>query len=159
MLSNPTRKRAGILCACTVLVGAILGGGLNAPPASADTLTVCVYQLEKPHASDHHPGTINTVAAVVTCLGDPVPDLHLDVQIQKASNGRWRTVATKLRHLDLEGNLIRVSRSKACAPGRYRTRIRLFMFGHHRPWRYSGTSLIQCATSGGGNGGGGGGGW
>ena len=158
---HTTRSRQGLrrLRLFAVLLAlALTAGFLNAQPAVAETGAICEYDFEKPHDSGHKKGTINTVAAVVMCTG-VVPDLHLDVQIQKWTASGWKVVPTKLRHLGLDGNLIRVSRSKRCIPGTYQTRIRLFGFGKHHPWHYSGSKLISCGASGGGAGGGGGGSW
>lgn len=156
-----SRKSVGRLALCTVLLTvALTSGVVNAPTAIAAPSAICQYELEKPHASGHFKGTINTVASVVECVGATVPDLHLHVQIQKWTPLGWKVVPTKLKKLPLGSNLIRVSRSKACIPGTYRTRIRLFGFGKYRPWRYSGAKFVMCgAVSGGGAGGGGGGGW
>nr|WP_300144170.1 hypothetical protein [Propionicimonas sp.] len=127
--------------------------------AEAAIVTVCVVNPGKPHGSRHVGGTMNAVGTVERCVGKPVPDLHLDVQLQRLRGGAWRVVPTKKKVLAARGSLIRIGRSRTCVPGTYRTRLRVFHFGRHGVWHYSGPTRVACGLASGGGAGGGGGGW
>ena len=133
----------------------------SAATAHADTVvTVCDVDPQRPHGSTHVGGTMNAVGRLIRCMGEHVPDLHMDVQLQKRENGAWRVVPTKVKVLKSKKNLLRIGRSRVCSVGTYRTRLRIFGFGRHDVWHYSEAVRITCGpVSGGGSGGGGGGGW
>ena len=147
-----------VLAALSLLPVFCLG---SAPNAEAATVTVCRVDPEEPHDSRHVGGTMNAIGRLIRCVGRHVPDLHMDVQLQKYQNGAWRVVPTKKAVLKTgKSNLMRIGRSRTCSVGTYRTRLRLFGFGRHDVWHYSDAVRITCwPVSGGGSGGGGGGGW
>lgn len=105
----------------TVRVVAILGcsilacGIVDAPVARAAS-TLCVVKTEQPHNSGHFKGRINAIGKVA-CVGDPIPDMHLDVQIQRKVSGVWKVVTTSRTVLDHEPLFIRISRSLKCVSG------------------------------------------
>ena len=137
--------------------------GWVAPTATAHAHTVvavCDVKPEEPHASIHVGGTINAVGRLIRCRGRHVPDLHMDVQLQKRQHGKWRVVPTTMKVLRPGRNLVRIGRARICSTGTYRTRLRIFGFGRHDSWLHSKAVRIPCGPiSGGGSGGGGGGGW
>lgn len=151
-LVRPTGLRAVAIALCTLLLATA------APSAHAEVVAVCVVRAEKPHDSSHFGGTMSAIGRIVTCHGSPIPDLHLDVQLQRYRDGEWRVVPATRKMLRQRGNVLRAGRFRVCSVGLYRTRVRGFAFGQHSPWFYSGSRLILCG-GGTGSGGGGGGGW
>lgn len=140
------------------LVAALLAmlGGLAVAPTASAAVAVCKVDAERPHSSVHVGGSINAIGSVIRCLGDPIPDLHLNVQLLKFRDGRWRVVPSLRKVLRPGDRLIRISRSRWCTPGIYRSRLRVFGFGRHWAWHNSAVSLITCEGL---SAGGGGGGW
>jgi hypothetical protein len=136
-----------------------LGAVWSPTPANADpvTITFCKAKREHPHHSGHFSGTINAVARVISCGGEPVPDLHLDVRLVRLVHGQWLRVPTKRKVLPRKGNLIRISRSTdRCVTGWYATQAQIFAFGTHGLWRRGEAVYIYCGMTGGAGGGGGG---
>ncbi len=157
-----TSRLVGLRTAAVALVAMVFltSGGLATAPTASAAAALCKVDPERPHGSAHIGGTINAIGSVIRCLGDPVGDLHLDVQLMRFRDGVWRVVPSTRKVLRPAGRLIRISRHRLCTPGVYRSRLRIFGFGEHWAWHYSAPSLITCAgESGGGSGGGGGGGW
>lgn len=165
---NPTRISVRLrkhyrtlLMVLTALALTLMGWVAPTTTANAHTVvTVCVVDPEEPHGSTHVGGTINAIGRLILCRGRHVPDLHMDVQLQKRQHGKWRVVPTTMKVLSPGRNLVRISRARVCSAGTYRTRLRTFGFGRHGSWLHSKAVRITCApVSGGGSGGGGGGGW
>lgn len=128
-----------------------------AAPAAEAANTVCLVRAHQPHPSGHFEGRINSIGEV-SCLGDPIPDMHLDVQVQRRVDRLWKVVKTVRTVLTTKPMAIEISRSLPCQSGAYRTRARVFAHSRHHTWARSAVRRINCG-SGGGAGGGGGGGW
>jgi hypothetical protein len=140
-----------------ILVCSLVVSGLSYLPAAEAATTVCAVTAEQPHDSGHFSGRINAIGKV-SCFGDPLADMHLDVQVQRKVSGVWKVVATTRVVLDHKPLFIRISRSLPCVTGNYRTRARAFAYGRHHTWARSAARIVACG-SGGGGGGGGGGSW
>lgn len=159
-VSGNTRGRVWRRLVAIVAVAGLIFTAEAAAPANAAPTTVCYVAADRPHDSGHFGGTMNAIGRIVRCVGAPVPDLHLDVQLLKYRDGHWRVVPAKSKVLRPKRSLIRVGRYRVCAPGLYVTRARAFGLGKHSRWFYSGVKFVSCfGSSGGGGGGGGGGGW
>jgi hypothetical protein len=141
-----------IVAALCVLVTQVVA----APNATA-AVAVCVVRAHQPHPSGHFAGRINAVGGV-SCVGDPILDLRLDVQLQQKLMGKWHTIRSRETLLASDLMFRETSRSISCRSGRFRTRARIFANGRNHAWARSAARVIEC-TSGGGAGGGGGGGW
>lgn len=147
-----TVTRLAAILGCSILAWGIV----DAPDARAAN-TLCVVKAEQPHNSGHFNGRINAIGKVA-CVGDPISDMHLDVQVQRRVSGVWKVVTTSRTVLSQDALFIRVSRSLKCVSGDCRTRARAFANGRHHTRAHSAARPIICG-SGGGGGGGGGGSW
>jgi len=147
-----TAIRRILILGCSILAW----GWVGAPPAEAAN-TVCVIRAHQPHPSGHFDGRINAVGEV-TCVGDRVADMHLDVLVQRKVGQVWKVVGTTRRVVINKAMKVKISRSLTCRSGTYRTKARVFAQGRHHTWARSSARTINCG-SGGGAGGGGGGGW
>ena len=148
-------RRVTVSRLAAILGCSILACGIADPSIARAANTVCVVTAEQPHNSGHFGGRINAIGKV-RCMGDPISDMHLDVQVQRRVSGVWKVVTTKRTPLENEPLFIRVSRSLKCVSGDYRTRARAFANGRHHTWARSASRPIICGSRGGGGGGGGG---
>lgn len=145
-----TASRVVWILGCSIL----MWGGLAQPAAEAAD-TVCVVRAHQPHPSGHFGGRINAIGEL-SCRGDRIPDLHLDVQVQRKVGQVWKVVHTTEKSLTEKPMRIEISRSLKCVTGIYRAKARLFGFGRHHTWARSAPRSIICGAGGGGGGGGGG---